>query len=65
MIIRLGTNYIPVEEIIRCRLRDDRRVRVYLREQIGPFNSHITTSAFETFEEANKWILNLNNAVKK
>jgi len=60
MIIRLGSNYIPVNEIIRYHLRTDRRVRVYLREKIGPFRLYITTAAFETFDAANKWILSLS-----
>lgn len=56
MIIRLGSNYIPITEITRYEIREDKRLRIYLKEKIGPFRKYITTAAFANFDAAKDWI---------
>lgn len=57
--LRLGTQFISVNNIIKCKILNNYRVRVYLMESICGFQKHITTAPFNNFNDAMEWIMKI------
>ena len=55
-LVKLGRNYIPLGHILRFEIDVDLRVKVYLREMIGPYPRWIASPPFNSLEEAENWI---------